>query len=152
MLRLLFEAQTVQNLSLKDSVSGSELGGTAVEMSGTSDAPSREKGEACKASRGGGGGGGGGVGAARFARRASRGSVDMMYACLVCFSQKVVEHYGLRLHIASHSAAHEHQMMNLKLDCSTTKHQLAFVVSKVQDRERKTQESEILRIEVHRHY
>ena len=79
MLRLLFEAQTVQNLSLKESGWESGITGAVVAMSvGASDAPSRDSGEACVASGGGGGGGGGGVGAARFARRASRGSVDMM--------------------------------------------------------------------------
>jgi hypothetical protein len=79
MLRLLFEAQTVQNLSLKESEGDTSAGGTEVAFSaGKSDGPSRDRGEACVVSGGGGGGGGGGVGAVRFAKRASRGSVDMM--------------------------------------------------------------------------
>ena len=80
MLRLLFEAHTVQNFNLKEFDAASDARGAATLVAaGDSALPSNCEG--CIVSgggAGGGGGGGGGVGAARFARRASRGSVDMV--------------------------------------------------------------------------
>lgn len=78
MLRLLFEAQTVQNFSLKEGLSPVVGRGP----SGTSFAPSRERGDVAVGGGGGGGGGAGGV-AVRGARRARRGSVDMTAILLI---------------------------------------------------------------------
>ena len=107
MLRLLFEAHTVQNLSLKESEGEPGTAGVQVALSaGESDGPSRDRGEACVVSGGGGGGGGGGVGAVRFAKRASRGSVDMMeMLCCRCLWE-VFKEYHLLLHSAECSQAH----------------------------------------------
>ena len=78
MLRLLLEAQTVQNLSLKE-VSEEEV---VVLVAGLGDStwPSRAEGvdEDGGGSAGGGGGGGGWGVIVRPCKRASRGSVDMV--------------------------------------------------------------------------
>ena len=107
MLRLLFEAQTVQNLSLKESDSEPGTAGAEFILSaGDSDGPSRDRGEACVVSGGGGGGGGGGVAAARFAKRASRGSVDMMKMLRYRYLKEVFEEYYLLLRNAKCSGVH----------------------------------------------
>ena len=77
-LRLLFEAQTVQNFSLydvDDSVDGGA--GDAAECIGISAGPSKLVTGAGSAGGGGGGGTGCDWAAVRAARRASRGSVAM---------------------------------------------------------------------------